>query len=207
MKKENMLRLWLECLMIVVLAALMNINTLGAFLHERIGLAVILFAAVHLLLDRRQIVVLCKRIFKKNTPQRVRLGCIVDVLLLASFALVIYTGVGISITLLTDVQLTNRLFYLHLHSHAAYIMMLLVAVHLWQHKGWIKNMLRSFGKLWQSNPGRGHVLLWTLALVLAIGAMAYAAIFSEAEQKSVTSAAINATQTIVDRLPVAESPA
>lgn len=175
MKRENVLRLWLTCLMAAVMLSLMDITALGTYWHERVGLTAGLLVLMHLGLDHRQVGVLFKRLFKKSTPYRVRLGYIVDALLLLSLALILWTGAGISVTLLHGFVLPDRHFYMGLHSCAANIMLLLLVAHLWLHKGWLRNTLSGWSKLWRSAVTRGRALAWTASLVLILLSIALAA--------------------------------
>ena len=68
LKTHNGLKLWIECLMIVAMLSLMDLETLGSFMHERIGLALGMLAVVHLALDARMIGPLLRRIGRRDTP-------------------------------------------------------------------------------------------------------------------------------------------
>lgn len=170
MKRENIIRLWVETVMLIAMLALMDVATLGYYMHERVGLILGAMVLVHLLLDRRQVSILCKKLLQNNTPYTMRMSYIVDILLAVGFVVLLVTGVGISLTILTGVQLHNRQFFMEIHDHAGYITLLLLFVHLWLHKGWIKGALRSMKRLWQDkgSGSRRIAAFWLISMVVVI---------------------------------------
>lgn len=172
LKQHNGLRLWLECLMIAAMLSLMDITTLGSFMHERVGLVLGFLAVGHLLLDWRQLGQLVKRIFRRETPYAVRLGYIVDVLLFAGLMVILVTGIGTSTTIFTTVQLPHRRFFMDLHGYVSNITLLLMAYHLWLHKGWLRGMLRQSFRHLEQPKGRRAAVLWLAALVLVLAGTA-----------------------------------
>lgn len=173
LKTANGLKLWIECLMLIAMISLMDITTLGSFMHERIGLVLGLLAAVHLALDVRMIGPLLKRIGRRDTPYPMRLGYIVDVLLFIGMAVILVTGVGTSATIFTQVQLPRRRFFMDLHTYVSNITMLLMLGHLWLHKGWLRGMLRMTARRWREAGGRSRIVVWaaSLAVVVAVTAV------------------------------------
>lgn len=178
LKTHNGLKLWIECLMIVAMLSLMDLETLGSFMHERIGLALGMLAVVHLALDARMIGPLLRRIGRRDTPYPMRLGYIVDVLLFIGLAAILVTGVGTSVTIFTQVQLPHRRLFMDLHDYVSNITMLLMIGHLWLHKGWLHGMLRMAGRRWHEAGGRRGVSMWaaSLAVVVAVTALGVAQI-------------------------------
>ena len=166
-------KLWIECLMLMAMISLMDITTLGSFMHERIGLALGILAAVHLALDARMIGPLLKRIGRRDTPYPLRLGYIVDVLLFAGLVVIMVTGIGTSATIFAQVQLPHRRFFMDLHTYISNITGLLMLGHLWLHKGWLLGMLRTARRRFAEAAGRRAVLTWlgTLALAAVIAAV------------------------------------
>lgn len=169
MKRDNMIRLWVEILMLIAMLALMDITTLGYFMHERIGLALGLFVLAHLIIDRQQITILLRKICKPDTPRRMRLGYIVDVLLLIAMLILLGTGLSLSTTLFADgTQLSDRQFALILHNAAANWSMVLLAAHLWLHKSWIKAMAIALKRLWQKDGGKRQIAPWLTTMAIII---------------------------------------
>ena len=168
LKQSNGLRLWLECLMITAMLSLMDIETLGSFMHERIGLALGLLVVGHLLLDWRQIKALSQRLLRQDTPPPMRLGALVDILLFAGMLVILLTGLGTSVTIMAQVQLPHRRFFMDLHSYVSYLTLLLMAYHLWLHKNWIRGIIRTSWKRLLKPQSRKAVILWLAALAAVI---------------------------------------
>ena len=111
-------------------------------LHERMGLAVGVLVIGHLWLAQKPLSALCKRAWRKDTPAKVRRTALVDGLLILGFLAVLVSGIGCSVTILTDIAFPNVAFCAQFHQIMGYLMMALTLVHLWQHKGWVKGACR-----------------------------------------------------------------
>ena len=172
-KTSNGLKLWMECLMVIAMLSLMDMTTLGSFMHERVGLALGILAALHMALDAEQIGALFKRIWRRETPYPMRLSYIVDVLLFVGLAVIVVTGIGTSATIFAQAQLPHRRFFMDLHTYVSNITLLLMIGHLWLHKGWLHGMLRTARRQIREPESRRAVLAWltTLAAVIVIAAV------------------------------------
>ena len=112
---------------------------LGLTFHETAGLAVCLFYILHILLNWAFVKDVTFRFFSKVSP-RTRLNYILDLLLLAGFAFIIISGMGIAKTIdfsWLGFDGTNRMLWRPMHTSVAMIVLILVGIHIGLHWDWV----------------------------------------------------------------------
>ncbi len=128
--KKNWLKILLDVVLLGLLLLMYQKQVISMSFHEIGGLALLGLFLVHLLINRRWIASVTRRLFSKKIPARTRIGYLIDVLLVAAFALVGVSGILIS----------KQLFSFHggyawktIHYTAAAAALILMGVHLALH--------------------------------------------------------------------------
>jgi hypothetical protein len=133
----------------VILLFLMDAKSLfGLWFHEWAGLIICLFYILHMILNWNWIKESTKRLFGK-LPGKVRLNYIMDVLVLAGFVLIIWSGMGIAKTInfsWLGFDPSNRMIYRSIHTSVAMITLAIVAIHLGLHWDWVLARLKRSGR-------------------------------------------------------------
>ena len=96
MKHKNIIKIVLDTIMIFVLVLMYKKSSISMQFHEIGGLILLAVFIVHLVINKGFITAVSKRFFKKGLPVKVRIGYIIDLLLLLSFVLIGISGVMIS---------------------------------------------------------------------------------------------------------------
>ena len=162
--KKNWFKLGLDVIMGLSLFSLFSIASVGLAFHEILGLALFGAMMVHLTLNWRWIVVFTKRLFAKTTRLKVRIGYILNVLLLLCFVTIILTGLTMSKVVMAGITEESETFK-NLHYFASAIALTLMGVHLGLHWEFIKGMSRKLIKV----PAAMIKPLSAMALVGVLG--------------------------------------
>ena len=94
--KKNWLKLGLDLIMAVGLFSLFSVAAVGLAFHEVVGLALFGAFVLHMVMNWRWIVSFTRHLFSKNIPFKIRLGYILNVLLLISFIIITLSGITMS---------------------------------------------------------------------------------------------------------------
>ena len=141
--KRSTKKILLDVAMTIVLLALMVPKLTGLSLHERVGLFICLAFVVHLALNWNWVACVTHQFFTK-LPVRSRLNYILDVCILIGFILIVLSGMAIAKTI--DFSWLNlpgqRFFWRGLHTSAALLTFLAVAMHVGLHWNWVLGCLR-----------------------------------------------------------------
>lgn len=171
MTKTSRLNFWkvlLDLAMTVGFLALMEPKATGLSLHEWGGLAIALFFFLHIALNGRWVKAVSAAFFRPGLRASVRLGYVVDVLLLVGFGLILFSGMAIAKT----IDFTWLLGPLHggpwrgLHLVASLLILLAVGLHIGLHADWIR---ARFGARSVQPAPRASEPLALVLMFLAVG--------------------------------------
>jgi hypothetical protein len=143
MAKALSLNVWkgiLDLVMTVGFLALMEPKATGLSLHEWGGLAIALFFILHKALNWPWIKGVTRAFFRPGLKASVRLGYVVDVLLLLGFGLIIFSGMAIAKTIDFTWLLGSIRggIWWGLHLLASLLILVAVGIHVGLHWDWIK---------------------------------------------------------------------
>jgi hypothetical protein len=94
--KKNWMKFSLALIMAIGLFSLFSVSAVGLAFHEIVGLALFGATILHLAFNWKWIVSFTRKLFSKNIPFKIRLGYVLNVLLLISFVIIIGSGVTMS---------------------------------------------------------------------------------------------------------------
>lgn len=112
---------------------LMDTNTTGMKWHEIIGVSLLFVIAIHLILNLKWIKAVSVNIFKGEITNKVKLIYLFDFITLVSGILTIIFGIGISTTILTNIEFKNIELFTILHKLIAAIFLVCLSIHLGVH--------------------------------------------------------------------------
>lgn len=162
---KNGWKLALDILMLVFLALMYNKRVLGIAFHEIGGLALCGLFIIHKLLNFKWIACVTKGLLSRGTPARQKLYWTLDLLLLASFAYVLVSGILISKVVFPSTAGGNA--FKMGHYAASALALALSGAHVGLHMGWIGQRM-AFLKKWSLPLRRGLAVALSVA-VLAFG--------------------------------------
>jgi hypothetical protein len=142
--KKSWMKLGLDLIMAIGLFSLFSVAAVGLAFHEIAGLALFGAFILHMAFNWRWIVSFTRRLFNKNTPFKVRLGYVLNVLLLISFLVIIFSGITMSKFVFAGVFEEVDTFKSAHYFFSAFALVL-VGIHTGLHWAFIKGMIsRSF---------------------------------------------------------------
>lgn len=138
--KKNWLKLGLDLIMAVGLFSLFSVAAVGLAFHEIAGLALFGAFILHMAFNWRWIVSFTIRFFNKNTTFKVRLGYVLNLLLLFSFLVIIFSGITMSKVVFAGVFEEVDTFKSAHYFFSAFALVL-VGIHTGLHWAFIKGMI------------------------------------------------------------------
>lgn len=165
--RKNGWKFVLDILMALLLALMYNKRVLGLAFHEIGGMALCGLFIIHKLLNWKWIKAVLTGLFSRRVPARQKLYWVLDILLFASFAYVLVSGILISKVVFPSTG-GGMAFKLG-HYAAAAFALVLTGVHVGLHMGWIGQRM-SFLKRLPVLARRGLAVLLSVA-VLAFGGL------------------------------------
>ena len=111
----------------------------GLWFHEIAGLAICLCYILHMVLNWSWIKVTTVRFFRKNAG-RSRLNYVMDILLLASFTLIIVSGMAIARMInfsWLGFDIEHRMIYRSIHTSISMLALIIAGIHVGLHWDWI----------------------------------------------------------------------
>lgn len=144
--KKNWAKLGLDLIMAVGLFSLFSVAAVGLAFHEVVGLALFGAFVLHLALNWRWIVSFTRRLFAKNIPLKIRIGYILNVLLLISFLIIIASGITMSKFVFAGVFEEVDTFK-SAHYFFSALALILVGIHTGLHWAFIKAMFNKVIKV------------------------------------------------------------
>ncbi len=139
--KKNWIKLALDIVMAIGLFTLFSVAAVGLTFHEIFGLVLFGMFMIHLLLNTKWIVSFTRKFFSKQVPFKVRLGYVLDVLLLISFLIIILSGITMSKAVFPDLFEEVEIFKTA-HYFFSALALLLVGIHTGLHWPFIKAMFK-----------------------------------------------------------------
>jgi hypothetical protein len=141
--KTNARRIILDAAMALLLILMYHKLAISLSFHEIGGLVVCGMFIFHNVLNRKWIVGISKRMFGRRLAPRVRLGYVLNVVLLITMAFIALSGIMISQTILWRVS-GDIAFWRPWHYFAAAVALVLVGIHIGLHWSFIRT---SFGRV------------------------------------------------------------
>ena len=163
--KKNLYKIMFDILMLVIFPFLYFVNITGNMWHEILGLVLIGFIIIHLVYNYKWIAKI--RNFKLSTN-------LTNIGLLGSFIVLAITGIRASHSLFTFTEKAGDI-YIKLHLIFALISILLITIHIFLHRKFIKGIFTKQMKI-QDKIGKTLFVFFILASVLFIACATYRAI-------------------------------
>lgn len=128
----------LDAILIILILTLYSKNVINLMYHEVAGLIICGLFIIHLIFNRKWITGVMSKVFSPKITVKAKVTCVVDILLLASWAGVAVTGIMIS----------KKLFSFHIESLTPFHLffagagLILTGIHLGLHTEYIQAVLR-----------------------------------------------------------------
>lgn len=145
--KKNVLKIILDIIMTGLLVLLYNSHVISITFHEIGGLIIFGLFIVHCIFNRKWIIAITKKIFTKSLSVKVRIGYLVDFLLLLSFLFIIFSGICISKVLFPSAIQISGIQWKSVHVFFSALSLILVGIHLGLHWNFITGMFKKLIKL------------------------------------------------------------
>lgn len=120
----------LDIIMLLMMITFFNKSLFGMKYHEVAGLILIAIVIVHIVINVRTITAMCKKFIK--VPAEIKVGVIIDILLVICFAWIGISGIFISKTILTEISSNNMIFKIG-HMFGGGLSFVLLGVHIGLH--------------------------------------------------------------------------
>jgi len=166
MSKKNIVKITLDVIMTVILVLLYNSHVFALAFHEIAGLILAGMFVIHCLLNFKWVTSISAKFFTKTLTPRVRLGYIINFLLVITFALIITSGVMTSQVLFADIAAPKGSPWRSVHHFAGATAIILVGIHLGLHWGFISGMFKKIIRI----PSK---IAKPISIVLLIGILAF----------------------------------
>lgn len=177
MKAKSIIKIVLDIVMAGLFVALLAAHRTGLVFHEIMGLFIALLFAAHLALNWKWIVGITKQILAKKAKRKPILMYVLNTGLLVGAAIVIATGVMISVELFSWGAYNPVL--VALHRYGSYFMAGLLAVHMALHMKYFITMCKKIARSIRT-PVTLKVLSGTAAALMIV-ALVYSSIASALE--------------------------
>ena len=122
--------LFLDILMTVMMLTLYSKRFISMQYHEIAGIVLIIVVLTHIIINAKTAWAMCKKFLK--VPAAIKVGLIVDVLLMICFVWFGISGIMISHTILTGISSGNMIFKLG-HMFAGGLSVILLGIHIGLH--------------------------------------------------------------------------
>ena len=142
MKKKLAWRIPLDIVLVILFTTVFSKNIISLMYHEAVGLALFALIVLHLFLNSAWMKGVSE-MFGKRLPKKTRITVIVDVLLLISFLLIIFSGVLISKKIF---NIGLKAPWIVIHFFCTALMIVLIGVHIGLHWSYLKQHLPKLPK-------------------------------------------------------------
>jgi hypothetical protein len=160
----------LDLLMAVVFVLLFNkMAVAGLQFHEIAGLAICAAFILHIAINWKWVRQVSLKLFSRNLNFKTRLGYIIDLLLLISFAFIIISGVLISKVVFPSLRVSSSIPFQMLHISVSYLTLLLVGIHIGLHWNWAMNVFKKIFRIPQDTKMLRLMARALVVLLLAFG--------------------------------------
>ncbi len=140
---KNVIRILLDIGMIVLFVLLFNTLVTGLLFHEIVGLVVLGVVGAHILINKNWLSNIKQAIKKGLLSSRQKLKLVLNITLAALVAIILVTGILISIYLFPMLSSPNDL-VLGLHKWASYVLGGVLVVHTAIHWKFLLHMMKKF---------------------------------------------------------------
>ena len=130
MKQKQKFKLALDIIMLLLSVTFFNKSLISLSYHEIAGLILIGIFVLHIVINTKMISAMCKKFVK--VPAEIKVGVVVDLLLILCFAWIGISGIMISKTILTGISSNHMVFKLG-HMFAGGLSVVLLGVHIGLH--------------------------------------------------------------------------
>lgn len=162
MENINIFKIVLDIVMCVLLVLLYNkLAVTGLEFHEIAGIVIIVFFAVHIIVNFKWVKQVTLKFFTNKVNFRTRLSYVVNLLLFISMLFILISGISISKVVFPNVRLLGERGYKGLHAAVSYISHILVGIHVGLNWNWVMVV---FKKMF--NISRKSVFLKAASLIL-----------------------------------------
>lgn len=165
--KKNITKILLDVVMAVILVLLYNTHSISLVFHEIAGIFIFGLFIIHCLLNRKWITAITAKFFSKSLAPRVRFGYIINFLMLASFLLILISGICTSQILFPFADSKDSP-WRNIHHFFAAISIILIGIHLGLHWKFISNMFKNMIQLPQKLAKALSICLLLVVLVFGV---------------------------------------
>ncbi|MDR1409607.1 MAG: DUF4405 domain-containing protein [Oscillospiraceae bacterium] len=140
--RKNIIKISLDVVMAGILILLYNSHAISLAFHEIAGLFLFGLFVIHCLLNRKWVTSITAKFFSKSIAPRVRFGYIIDLMLLVSFVLIIFSGISTSQVLFPSLAQAKDSPWRSVHHFFAALSIILVGIHLGLHWNFVTGMFK-----------------------------------------------------------------
>ncbi|GAB6152776.1 hypothetical protein JCM17380_15260 [Desulfosporosinus burensis] len=169
MKNKNYLKLLIDIVMSLTFVLLFNKMVLGGLhFHEIAGIGIGLGVLVHIALNFQWVKKVSLRLFDRKLPRKIRLGYLLNILLLISMLFIIVSGLFISKIVFPNLRIGNEMWFKVSHISISYLTVILIGIHIGLHWKWV---ICNFKKLFniKSSKVTGIIAKLAMAILLLFG--------------------------------------
>ncbi|MGL4774568.1 MAG: DUF4405 domain-containing protein [Clostridium sp.] len=171
MKKINYIKIVLDILMAIVFVLLFNkMAVVPMTFHEFAGLFIGVVFITHITLNFKWVKQVTLKLFDSKVNARIKLGYIINVLLLICFVLIIISGALISKVVLPNFRINSSLSFKAIHMSMSYIALMIVGIHIGLHWNWIVNVFKKIFGILEKNNSIGVIAKVVVMLLFIYGA-------------------------------------
>ena len=163
--KKNTFKLILDIIMSALLILMFKKNVLTLSVHEIGGIIVCLLFIFHFIINFSWVKAITVKAFAKNTPFKMRLSYIIDILLLLDTVAILFTGIGINKFFSPKIAFLPKA-ATRFHFFTGGLFAVLISVHIGLHWNWIKNMLCRKNKKPFSKPAKITLSVFLVILMI-----------------------------------------
>lgn len=142
MSKKNTIKILLDVVMTGILVLLYNSHVFALAFHEIAGLSLAGMFIIHCLFNKKWITSVTSKFFGKGLAPRVRIGYVINFLLLVSFTFIIISGILTSQVLFPSATENKDSVWRGIHHFFAAMSIILVGLHIGLHWGFITGMFK-----------------------------------------------------------------
>lgn len=141
--RRSSLKLGLDMVMAVTFALLLNAHVLGGLsFHEMAGTLIGLVFAVHVFLNWNWVVSTTSRFRRSSLAPKIRLGYLLNWILLIVMGVIVVSGLLISRVLVPWLRIPNARWIQGTHITLGFLVLAVVGVHVGLHWSWITSITR-----------------------------------------------------------------
>lgn len=138
MKNKSYFKLLIDILITITFVLLFNKMVLGGLVfHEIAGIGIGLGIVVHIVLNFQWVKKVSLRLFDRKLPGKIRLGYLLNILLLISMIFIMISGLFISKIVFPTLRIGNEAWFKMSHISISYLTLILIGIHIGLHWKWV----------------------------------------------------------------------